>query len=369
MDVGTVSSEQISMQEELVSATESLHRADMLKLSTGKFIVQLKEQHLATQACVAYTIESITTLLHTVLNVCESKLLDKLNGAGINCDPMIINEAFDGDHCHPFMNVLSAYQQKQFINNNLPYVEPIEISLGSHWITSTFSQTAEQLLTEHNSHDDCLRDICDGWQAKEHDRKEIVLEPLIADMKRLTNGQLFTVNRQSMRVFGSLLLFLADTLAAHQLGGYKGGVGFSLRKCRNCIATSEQMNKFFHHHFFLPRSPELHEYHCFLINQKCLSDFNSITYGVNYRSRLNDISLFHVANWQLPQDVMHILLEDVLPLELKLLLNFLISNNVFTLSHLNVRIMSFRYGHADMTTIPSTIDATHLSENGNFTKV
>ena len=59
-----------------------------------------------------------------------------------------------------------------------------------------------------------------------------------------TNGQLFTVNGQSMRVFGSLLLFLADTLAAHQLGGYKVGVGFSLRKCRNCLATSEQMNKF-----------------------------------------------------------------------------------------------------------------------------
>ena len=54
--------------------------------------------------------------------MCESKLCDKLNGAGINFDPMIINEAFNGDHCHPFMNVLSAYQQKQFIKNNLPYV-------------------------------------------------------------------------------------------------------------------------------------------------------------------------------------------------------------------------------------------------------
>lgn len=46
-----------------------------------------------------------------------------------------------------------------------------------------------------------------------------------------------------MNVSGSLLLFLADTLAAHQLGGFKVGVGFSLRKCRNCLATSEQMDK------------------------------------------------------------------------------------------------------------------------------
>ncbi len=41
--------------------------------------------------------------------------------------------------------------------------------------------------------------------------------------------------------YGTLLLFLADNLAAHQLGGYKVGIGFALRKCRVCMATSESM--------------------------------------------------------------------------------------------------------------------------------
>ncbi len=41
---------------------------------------------------------------------------------------------------------------------------------------------------------------------------------------------------------GTALVTLADTLAAHQLGGFKVGVGFSLRKCRNCMATLEQMS-------------------------------------------------------------------------------------------------------------------------------
>jgi hypothetical protein len=126
------------------------------------------------------------------------------------------------------------------------------------------------------------------------------------------------------------------------------------------------MNLQFHHHLFLSRSPELHEYHCSLISGGCLSDFNSITYGVNYCSNLNDIPLFHVADWQLPQDIMHILLEGVLPLELKLLLTHLTSNNFFTISHLNTRIMSFQYGRANVTTKPSTIDATHLSQNGKL---
>lgn len=36
---------------------------------------------------------------------------------------------------------------------------------------------------------------------------------------------------------------LADTVAAHSIGGFKVGVGFALRKCRNCMATAETMAK------------------------------------------------------------------------------------------------------------------------------
>ena len=36
-------------------------------------------------------------------------------------------------------------------------------------------------------------------------------------------------------------MMLADTLAAHAIGGFKVGVGFSLRKCRGCMATKETM--------------------------------------------------------------------------------------------------------------------------------
>ena len=35
---------------------------------------------------------------------------------------------------------------------------------------------------------------------------------------------------------------LADTQAAHILGGFKVGVGFSLRWCRNCLATKDTMS-------------------------------------------------------------------------------------------------------------------------------
>ena len=49
------------------------------------------------------------------------------------------------------------------------------------------------------------------------------------------------VNGRTKTIHGSVLVTLADTLAAHQLGGFKVGVGFALRKCRVCFATFEDM--------------------------------------------------------------------------------------------------------------------------------
>lgn len=41
---------------------------------------------------------------------------------------------------------------------------------------------------------------------------------------------------------GTVLLTLADTVAAHQLGGFKVGVGFALRKCLECMATQSDLD-------------------------------------------------------------------------------------------------------------------------------
>ena len=63
---------------------------------------------------------------------------------------------------------------------------------------------------------------------------------------------------------------------------------------------------------------------------------DSTTYGVNSKSPLNDLLHFHVTNGQLPQDVMHIMFEGVLPLEIKLLLQyFIFDKSYFTLDMLN----------------------------------
>ena len=75
--------------------------------------------------------------------------------------------------------------------------------------------------------------------------------------------------------------------------------------------------------------------------------------GVNHDSVLNDIPDFNVANGQMPQDAMHILLEGVLPFELKLMLKVFVSDkHYFELDDLNERLNSFVFGRNESRTKP-----------------
>ena len=88
---------------------------------------------------------------------------------------------------------------------------------------------------------------------------EAVLKPFIKDMNKLRKvtyfvcvhayecivtlqGCLLTINDQETVVKGAVLAMLTDTQAAHLIGGFKIEVGFSLRKCRNCLATKDTMS-------------------------------------------------------------------------------------------------------------------------------
>ena len=55
-----------------------------------------------------------------------------------------------------------------------------------------------------------------------------------------------TADGDSKRFYGTVLAVLADTLAAHDLGGFKSGVGRALRKCRQCMATGEDIQSKVH---------------------------------------------------------------------------------------------------------------------------
>ena len=87
---------------------------------------------------------------------------------------------------------------------------------------------------------------------------------------------------------------------------------------------------------------------------------NSVTYGVTGKSPLNDIQHFHVA-CQLPQDVMHVLLEGVVPNEVQLMLyDHIIVKKLYTLGRLNERIACFSYASYEASDKPTIITANAL---------
>ena len=55
-------------------------------------------------------------------------------------------------------------------------------------------------------------------------------------------GLTLNLNGQDVMVKGAVVVMLADTQAAHAIGGFKVGVGFALRRCLDCLATAETMS-------------------------------------------------------------------------------------------------------------------------------
>ena len=95
------------------------------------------------------------------------------------------------------------------------------------------------------------------------------------------------------------------------------------------------------------------------------------TYGVKRSSILNQSQYFHVVDG-LDLDVMHDQLEEVLPLEIKLLLRkYITVDKSLTLDVLNKRIAGFSYPLVDASNKPSLIkqqvlcsDSASLSHSG-----
>ena len=112
------------------------------------------------------------------------------------------------------------------------------------------------------------------------------------------------------------------------------------------------------------RTAETHETQCNLINAATDFAFHSTTYGIKFNSPLNNLAYYHVANYGLPPDPMHDLLEGYTNKITKLLLNELIhKQDCFNLKALNTVIKSFHYG---TSTKPNCINDKELTSEAKL---
>lgn len=123
-----------------------------------------------------------------------------------------------------------------------------------------------------------------------------------------------------------MIALCEDTLAQHELACFKEGVGFAYSKCRHCECTFEDMQSDFDENKWVERTLEKHISQCLEIDKASTDTLKAslrTTYGINRRSRLVDFPAFDLIK-QTPQDRMHVIFEGVAPMQVKLVLKFLI---------------------------------------------
>lgn len=117
---------------------------------------------------------------------------------------------------------------------------------------------------------------------------------------------------------------------------------------------------------FVLRNPANYEYHCSLLSG-LLRETDSVTYGINYESVLNQLDDFNVCDGQLPQDMMHILLEGVLPYTIKAMLqSFVCEKHFFSIEYVNHKLLSFKFSRSESKSKPSQISPNILHDDGNI---
>lgn len=88
--------------------------------------------------------------------------------------------------------------------------------------------------------------------------------------------------------------------------------------------------------------------------------------GIVCDSSLNSCRYFHVMNGLVP-DIMHDILEGSLELCLRhMLIHFIREEKLFTLSLLNNRLASFKYGPSDIKNKPTLLALSSLTPEGHL---
>ena len=119
-----------------------------------------------------------------------------------------------------------------------------------------------------------------------------ILQPFIEDLKTLSSSGVKVVFSGKEEIWkGTLVAFVADNLAAHEIGGFKESFSFARRFCHSCMANVSCSRTYFNESNFELRTPSDHCRQC--IEVQGSNDLSaSIEYGINRRAAFRGSSRF-----------------------------------------------------------------------------
>ncbi len=183
-----------------------------------------------------------------------------------------------------------------------------------------------------------------------------LLEPLIEDIKVLeTDGIQATFEGRKLTFRGTCSLCSADNLGAHGIGMHPENFSTSLRLCRKCMVTKDQLSTSFRETFPLRTVEGYNEQAAAVAKHPELAS----VYGVKGKSPLCNLEYYHVIDG-LPYCIAHDLFEGVVPDILEQVVGNLISDGYLTLVDLQKCVNNFPYSDADKANKVSILSVKKL---------
>lgn len=177
--------------------------------------------------------------------------------------------------------------------------------------------------------------------------KRMLLEDFISTVNDLQKGCKLRSLVGEETFYGFLLAYSGDSLACHNIGGFKESFSKNVRMaCRTCTVPTMDFHKL-HCEIQCPLRTESQYAEQLLQLERATSRKVqmelSAQYGINSASVLAQLDNFSVLT-DLLYDPMHILLEGVVPLEISLFVKFMVRDaSWMTLTQLNKAVSNFRF--------------------------
>ena len=162
-------------------------------------------------------------------------------------------------------------------------------------------------------------------------------------------------------VEGALVLVPADTVAAHWLGGFKEGVSFALKNCRNCETSGNTLTTKCLDTQCSERTYEVHVERCKQLDtlSKKARTYWSKMWGINDTSCLMQVKDFLLIDG-LVQDPMHVLLDGVVRHELAHLLSRFVYTKLLYTGMAEYSISWFPYSYLHSSTKPEPLEKKQI---------
>lgn len=182
-----------------------------------------------------------------------------------------------------------------------------------------------------------------------------VLEPLLSDLKSFEEDGLF-VPCLGKIIKGTIFSVIADNLGAHSVGGFIESFSGSYI-CRFCVGERSQFQELEVRTGVFPGRTKLQHQ----LDVEAALASNTHSRGVKRHCAITQrLNHFHVTTGY-PPDVLHDLLEGIVPVELALCFDILIKKKYFSFEELNRIIKQFPYKWKDRTNCPQGIPPTFAS--------